>query len=148
MSTLEFTRISSKGQIVIPKRIRQILKLEAGALFLVNEQGNNILLKKVDLPTEDKELGIDEIKNKIVPILKKNSVTKAGIFGSYARGEQKKDSDVDLLVEISKPISLLDFSGLKIELEEALGKKVDLVEYEVIKPLIKKRILKEEIRII
>ena len=99
MPAIEFTKISSKGQIVIPKRIRQILKLEAGALFAVNEQGNNILLKKVDLPTGDKELGIDEIKKKIVQILKKNSVAKAGIFGSYAKGEDTINSDIDIAVD-------------------------------------------------
>jgi len=90
----------------------------------------------------------EEMKKKIVKILKKNKVTKAGIFGSYARGEQNENSDIDILVEIKKKISLFDFAGIKIEIEENLGKKVDLVEYIVIKPLIKKQILNEEIRII
>jgi len=60
----------------------------------------------------------------------------------------KEDSDVDILVEIEKPISLLDFIGIKLELEEALEKKVDLVEYNTIKPLLKERILNEQVRII
>ena len=89
------------------------------------------------------------IKSKIRTILKKNKVVKAGIFGSYARGDQKKDSDIDILVEINDPnMSLLGFVGLKLDLEEAIGKKVDLVEYSTIKPLIKDRILKEEVKII
>jgi uncharacterized protein len=92
---------------------------------------------------------INQIKSKIKNILKKYKVTKAGIFGSYARGEQKKNSDIDILVEINNPnMSLLDFVGLKLDLEEVLDKKVDLVEYSTIKPLIKKHILNEEIRII
>ncbi len=41
----------------------------------------------------------------------------------------REDSDIDILVEIEKDISLLDFVGLKLEIEEALGRKVDLVEY-------------------
>ncbi|HLD55033.1 MAG TPA: nucleotidyltransferase family protein [Candidatus Nanoarchaeia archaeon] len=91
---------------------------------------------------------IELIKKKIMPILKKNKVVRAGIFGSYARGEQKKNSDVDILVEIKKRISLFDFAGIKIELEEKLGKKVDLVEYKIIKPRIRENILNSEVRII
>ncbi|GAI56487.1 unnamed protein product [marine sediment metagenome] len=54
----------------------------------------------------------------------------------------------DILVEIESDMSLLDFVGLKIEVEEALGKKVDLVEYSTIKPLIKERILSEQVVIL
>jgi hypothetical protein len=54
------------------------------------------------------------------------------------------DSDVDILVEIEKDISLLDFVGLKLELEEALNRKVDLVEYSTIKPLLRESILGQQ----
>ncbi len=92
---------------------------------------------------------INEIKKKIVRILKKNKVVKAGIFGSYARGEEKKNSDVDILVEIDDPdMSLLGFIALKHKIEDMLRMKVDLVEYGAIKPLIKDRILNEEVRIL
>jgi len=91
---------------------------------------------------------IEQIKSKINRILKKYGVVRAGIFGSYARGEQKKDSDIDILIEPTKNMSLLDLSGLKIELEEALGRKVDLVSYKYIHPYLKKRILESEMRII
>lgn len=95
----------------------------------------------------DKEL--EKIKSKIIRILKENKVKRAGIFGSYARGEQKKDSDIDILVEINdKNLSLLGFVGIKIKLEDNLGKKVDLVEYSEIKPQIKQRVLKEQVKII
>jgi|SRR3989344_3095068 len=92
---------------------------------------------------------IESIKFKIIAILKKNKVSRAGIFGSYSKGEQKKNSDIDIAVEINdKNMSLLGFIELKLKLEDVLGKKVDLVEYSVIKPLIKNRILNEEIKII
>ena len=78
---------------------------------------------------------IDEIKQKILPILKDHKVTKAGIFGSYARGEQKKKSDVDILVEISDDVSLLGVIRLKNVLEKALRKRIDLVEYALIRIL-------------
>ena len=89
------------------------------------------------------------MKKKIVAVLRRNHIKKAGIFGSYARNKQKKSSDVDILVEIKdKKMSLLGFIGLKHELEDAIGKKVDLVEYCAIKPRIREQILNEEIRII
>lgn len=92
---------------------------------------------------------IEEIKAKIVPVLKKNRVTKAGIFGSYSRGKQKKDSDIDIVVDIDdRNMSLLGFIKLIRILEEILKRKVDLVEYSAIKPRIKQKILDEEIRII
>jgi predicted nucleotidyltransferase len=92
---------------------------------------------------------ITEIKNKILPILKKYDIKKAGIFGSVARGEARDDSDVDILVEIeSDNLSLLDFVGIKLELEETLGRKVDLVKYSAIKPIIKTQIVSEEVAIL
>ena len=91
---------------------------------------------------------INKIKQKIIPILKKHNVTRAGIFGSYARGEAKKGSDVDILVEIKEDISLLDFIGIKHSIEDALGKKVDLVEYHTIKPRIKEMVMREEVAIL
>jgi predicted nucleotidyltransferase len=91
---------------------------------------------------------IAAIKRSIIPVLKKSGVKRAGIFGSYARGEQKKGSDLDLLVEISRNASLIDFVRLKLALEKAAGKKVDLVEYKAIKPAIKNGICREELRIL
>jgi hypothetical protein len=91
---------------------------------------------------------IEEIKNKILPILKKYRVTRAGVFGSVVRGEETQKSDIDILVEIEGRMSLLDFVGLKLELEEALGKKIDLGEYSTIKPIIKEQILSEEVGIL
>ena len=93
------------------------------------------------------ENSIKKLKEKIIPILKKNKVKKAGIFGSYALGKQKKNSDVDILVELDSNLSLLDVIGIKIELEKVLRKKVDLVEYETIRPELKEIILKEEVSI-
>lgn len=57
--------------------------------------------------------------------------------------EQKKKSDVDILVEFEKPIGLLDFVGMELELTEILGKEVDLVPKNALKPRIGKRILEE-----
>jgi len=94
------------------------------------------------------KIDIEEIKRKILPILQLYGVKKIGLFGSYVRGDMREDSDIDILVEIEKDISLIDFVGLKLEIEEALGIKVDLVEYNTIKPLLKERILKEQVIIL
>lgn len=91
---------------------------------------------------------VEEIKRKILPILRIHQVKKAGLFGSAVRGELQEDSDIDILVELEGDISLLDFVGIKLEIEEALGRKVDLVEYSAIKPLLRDNILKEQVAII
>ncbi|MFZ5800552.1 MAG: nucleotidyltransferase family protein [Candidatus Omnitrophota bacterium] len=88
---------------------------------------------------------IDKIKQKILPILQGYGVEKVALFGSCVRGEIEEDSDIDILVEIKKDISLLDFVELKQKIEEALGRKADLVEYDTLKPLLKERILKEQV---
>jgi predicted nucleotidyltransferase len=98
--------------------------------------------------TEVYRMTIEEIKSKIVPILKQHGIKKAAIFGSFVKGEVKSSSDVDVLVEIKSDMSLLDYIGIKLELEEALKMRVDLVEYDTIKPIIKERILAEQVVIL
>ncbi len=93
-----------------------------------------------------KKLGT--IKKIIVPILRRNNVVRAGIFGSYARGEERKGSDVDLLIKQKGQKSLLDLVRLERELKEKLGIGVDLLDYRGLSPYLKERILKEEMRII
>jgi predicted nucleotidyltransferase len=93
------------------------------------------------------ESSIEEIKQKIIPVLKKNKVKKAGIFGSYARGEQNSQSDVDILIELDEKLDLLDVIKLKLILERTINKKIDLVEYNTIRRELKNNILREEVPI-
>mgnify|MGYP001558248556 CR=1 FL=1 len=90
---------------------------------------------------------LEKMKKTIAKTLKKYGVKKAGIFGSYARGEAKKGSDIDILIEPPKGMGL-EFVGVSLELEKTLGKKVDLVTYKYLSPYLKKRILESEVRII
>lgn len=87
------------------------------------------------------------IRKHITPILKKYNIKRAGVFGSYAKGESSEDSDIDILVELGSEMSLLEFVKIKLELEDLLNRKVDLVEYKAIKRQLKDRILSEEMRI-
>ena len=91
---------------------------------------------------------IEEIKERVIPLLKKYGVKKAGIFGSYARGEQKENSDIDILVKISDDIGLLEIIRLKRMLQKAVKRKVDILEYETIRPEMKKSILEDEVPIL
>jgi predicted nucleotidyltransferase len=72
-------------------------------------------------------MGIDQIKKIAEPILKRHRVKFAGVFGSYARGEADEKSDVDLLVGLSEPLSLIELIGLERELSETLGVKTEVV---------------------
>ena len=96
---------------------------------------------------------LEEIKNTLTKqkqeLQQKYRVEAIGIFGSYVRGEQKKQSDVDLLVEFEEPsnLTLLDFIRLENYLSEILGVKVDLVEKDALKPRIGKRVLQEVVKV-
>ncbi|MCK4780214.1 MAG: nucleotidyltransferase family protein [Candidatus Lokiarchaeota archaeon] len=91
---------------------------------------------------------IDEFKDLMLNILKKYEVKRASLFGSIVRGEMTSESDLDLLVEFKGKKSLLDLAGLKIELEEKLKCKVDVLTYDSLHPLLKKQILTEQIEIL
>jgi len=90
---------------------------------------------------------LNKIRGIIVKVLKKYNVKKAGIFGSYVRGEQKKDSDIDIIIEYPKGLGFR-FAGIAMELEDKLKKKIDLLTYQGVSPYLKKNILEEEVRII
>jgi predicted nucleotidyltransferase len=93
---------------------------------------------------EDIRIKLERLK----PVLKERyQVETIGFFGSYARGEQKEKSDVDVLVEFLQPntIDLFDFIELEEFLSKQLGIKVDLVTKSALKPMIKDQILKETI---
>ena len=87
---------------------------------------------------------LEEIKDIIVKVLKKHNVKRAAIFGSIARGEATEESDIDIVIEFEGRKSLLDLVDLKLELQELLGKKVDVITYNSNNPLLKEQILNEQ----
>lgn len=90
---------------------------------------------------------LEEIKDTLIrqkPIIKeKYGVSEIGVFGSYVRGEQKRKSDIDILVAFEKPISLLKLVSLENFLTDLIGVKADVVPKEDIRRELKERILRE-----
>lgn len=126
------------------KRVYLGKNLSKRELALTEREADNKLnIKKKKKQSE----ALDRIIPKIKRILKKHKVKRAGIFGSFARGEQKRNSDIDILVEPPEGIGL-EFVSIQLELEEKLGKKVHLVTYKYIHPRVKKYILSDEVKII
>jgi uncharacterized protein len=79
--------------------------------------------------------------------LRRRGVKSLAVFGSVARDEARPDSDVDLLLELERPMGLLGFVGIQEYLEQILGCKVDLGTPDSLKPAIRDRVLQEAIRV-
>ena len=90
---------------------------------------------------------LDEIKDALAQhkeeLRQKYKVQEIGVFGSYAKGGQRKRSDVDILVEFAEPIGLFEFMDLERHLSELVDGKVDLVMKSALKPRIGRHILEE-----
>ena len=91
---------------------------------------------------------IEPVREKIIDILRNNGVKRASFFGSIVRGEMTEESDVDLLVKFEGRRSLLDLAHLKNELEDAVDRRVDFLTYKSLHPLLKERILAEQVPIL
>jgi predicted nucleotidyltransferase len=83
------------------------------------------------------------IKDNLAELNREYAVSEIGIFGSYARNEQTLDSDLDVLVEFSRPVGFISFMQLEQYLQHLLGIEIDLVTRAALKPRIGERILKE-----
>lgn len=94
---------------------------------------------------------LDEIKSILrehkQELRQKYGVKETGLFGSYVRGEQKVTSDIDIVADFEKPISLLELVGVEIYLSEILKAKVDLIPREDIREELKESILKEIVKV-
>lgn len=124
-------------------KIRKYLgvNLSKTLLILKEKKANN----EFKIIYRNKEL--ENIKKKIINVLIRNNIKKAGIFGSYAVGEARKNSDIDILIEPAKGMGF-GFAGLEIQLKKALKRKVDLVSYNGLSPHLRDKILSQEIKIL
>lgn len=97
----------------------------------------------------NKMLDLQEIKNILAKeknfLKEQYRVGQISIFGSFVRGEQKENSDLDLLVSFTEPVSLLDIAKLEAYLSSRLGIKIDIVPKEDVRPELKEIIIQEQI---
>ncbi len=82
-------------------------------------------------------------RQEVIAIAERRGARNLRVFGSIARGTDKEDSDIDLLVDLDPDRSLMDLGGLLIDLTEALGRRVDVLTIEGIRKKIRHQILKE-----
>ena len=90
---------------------------------------------------------METLRNQLPSLAEQYNVATLEVFGSYVRHEQRKDSDLDILVTFSKPPSLFKFIRLENHLSDTLGVKVDLVMKDSLKPAIGKNILREAVSV-
>ena len=152
MAYTEIKEINRKKYFYRVRSIRNGQKFKKQRIYLGRDLPKEKLILKENMADNQLNIGkkfsaLDKIIPKIKKILKDNHVKKAGIFGSYALGEQKKDSDIDILVEPPKGIGF-GFVKIQFELEDQLKKKIDLVSYNGLSPYLRNRILNQEVRII
>ena len=87
---------------------------------------------------------LQQLRTHLPSLRKRYQIDRLGVFGSYVRGEQRRTSDLDLLVEFTQTPTLLELASLQNELSHILGvKKVDLVLRRNLRPLLSERILAE-----
>ena len=96
------------------------------------------------MATEDISTRLAQLKPKLE---QEYPISELGIFGSYARGEQQPDSDLDVLVAFEQPVTLFDLVRLENELTEELGIEVDLVTKDSLKPRIESRVRDDLVRV-
>lgn len=90
----------------------------------------------------------EEIIKDIKKILEEYNIKRASLFGSFARGEERDDSDIDLLIDFPEGSTLLDMAGIYQDIKDKLGREVDIVTYRSIKPNLKEYIESEKEEII
>lgn len=86
-----------------------------------------------------------DLRERVSDILRSHGVVKAAVFGSVARGEEGAESDVDFLVELEAGRTLLDLSGLRLDLIDRLDREVDVVTYRALHPKLRDQILREQV---
>ncbi|HEY2580526.1 MAG TPA: nucleotidyltransferase domain-containing protein [Mucilaginibacter sp.] len=91
---------------------------------------------------------LEQYRQLILPVLKRYFIRRAAIFGSFAKGKFTVDSDVDLLIEPGKDFTIFNMLKLEEEISDLIKRKVDLVEYNALKPSIKKEVLLSAIPIL
>jgi hypothetical protein len=96
-----------------------------------------------DMINKEKILAI--LKRELPELKRQFHVCRIALFGSYIRGEQRKGSDIDILVEFDEPVDFIQFMNLEFHLKKLLRRKVDLITPDALKPITRPNILKEAV---
>lgn len=153
MAYMEIKERNENKYYYLVRSVRRNNQVSKDRIYLgVNLDKETLLKKKEEANKDFKEKKvnktINKLKEKLVPLIKRTGIKRAGIFGSYARGEQKASSDIDILIEPTKEIGFFEIIELEEELKKTLKKKIDLLTYASIHNLLRERILHEEVRIL
>ena len=153
MKNLATTRMSVKGQVVIPEDVRKAIRLTAGDRFVVVGEGDTVLLQRLQAPKLDRYPGLQAEATQaaarvngaveavaidsdaLAALCVRHSIRRLAVFGSVARGEATTRSDLDLLVEFEpgrKPG--LRLFTIERELSQLLSRPVDLQTAEFLSP--------------
>ena len=163
----QLVRVQERGQVTIPAKLRRKLGIAKGDYVAVVATADGVLVTRPELipsspapehepktardgdhPVAEDQAVQGELRDRLIGVLQRHGVQRAGLFGSFARDEAAGGSDVDVLIEPPADMSLFGHSGLKQDLQEALGRKVDLVTYAALDPRLKEKILADEIRVL
>lgn len=151
---MELARMTSKGQLTVPVSIRKKLGLETGDSVLFYEKDGQIIISGVNpvslakaqiASAENHIYSLEEIRQIAVPIVKEHGAEGLSLFGSYARGEARRDSDLDFILERGRVRSLLALSGLQTALSEAFHKSVDILPQDSLEEEFRKSIERDRV---
>ena len=84
----------------------------------------------------------------LIKALKELPIKRASLFGSFARGDNRVDSDIDILIDIEPSLSIFDVLRMEESLRQKFSRKIDLVEFSALKPSIKNKVLSQAITLI
>ena len=91
-----------------------------------------------------KQYTIAQLKKSVMPVARRFGLKKVAVFGSAARGEMKKRSDIDLLLDVPPGTTLLDLVAMRSDFRERFGHPVDVVTYDALHPLMRDEVLQEQ----
>lgn len=133
---MELATLTSKGQITIPVSLRRRMGIDTGDQLVFYEDRGRIVVAPMsaealkaasDAAQRERILTLEEIRRICAPVAENANLLRLTLFGSYARGEAGRESDVDLYMETEEKMSFLKLGGLQAKFEDALGKRVDLL---------------------
>ena len=151
---MELARMTSKGQLTIPVSIRRRIGLDTGDQVIFYEKDGKIIIAASTpasladaqiAAAENHIYSLKEIRKIVIPVAEKYQLNSVRLFGSYARGEARPDSDLDFVIDAGETRSLFQLGGIQADLSEAFHKKVDLLTEESLEQDFRNRIEADEV---